>query len=142
MTSTRMCSLRMNRPSNSHVNENAVGNLILHLCGNARQWIISGLGGQPDTRERDQEFAAEGGLTREALIEKLRSTIAEATAVIESLTTEQLIRSYEIQNRTATGTDAVINVLEHFAQHTGQIIYATKNLTGEELGLTIPRKKP
>jgi hypothetical protein len=27
--------------------ENAIGNLVLHLCGNVRQWIVSGVGGAP-----------------------------------------------------------------------------------------------
>ena len=121
-------------------NENAIGNLILHLAGNARQWIVSGLGGVPDTRERDLEFALEGGVSREELTGKIRSTVAEATAVLEGLTLEQLTRMYRIQNRDASGVDAVVNVVEHFAQHTGQIIYATKFLTGEDLGLTIPKK--
>jgi uncharacterized damage-inducible protein DinB len=124
-----------------HENENAVGNLILHLEGNARQWIVSGLGGQPDIRQRDSEFQATGGMTGAELTEKIRAIIAEATAVIEGLTTEQLTRMYTIQNRSASGVDAVMNVVDHFAQHTGQIIYATKNLTGEDLGLTMPKKK-
>ena len=32
--------------------ENAVGNLVLHLCGNMRQWILHGVGGKPDVRTR------------------------------------------------------------------------------------------
>src|ERR1700740_39439 len=40
---------------------NSVGNLILHLSGNIRQWIISALGGEEDIRERDKEFSADGG---------------------------------------------------------------------------------
>ena len=38
-------------------NSNAIGNLVLHLCGNVRQWIVAGVGGAPDTRNRDAEFA-------------------------------------------------------------------------------------
>src|SRR5882724_3718779 len=64
-----------------HQNENAVGNLVLHLAGNVRQWIISGLGGQPDTRQRDQEFSAAGGITGEILINRIRQTVEEATSV-------------------------------------------------------------
>jgi uncharacterized damage-inducible protein DinB len=124
-----------------HENENAVGNLILHLDGNARQWIVSGLGGTPDIRHRDTEFEAAGGLTRDELTGRIRATIAEATDIIEALTTEQLTRSYTIQNRSATGVDAVLNVVDHFAQHTGQIIFATKNLTGQDLGLSMPKKR-
>src|SRR3989442_3802735 len=40
--------------------ENAVGNLMLHLSGNVRQWIVAGITGQPDTRVRDRELASRG----------------------------------------------------------------------------------
>ena len=37
---------------------NSIGNLVLHVCGNARQWIVAGVGGAADVRDRPQEFAA------------------------------------------------------------------------------------
>ena len=120
-------------------NENALGNLVLHLCGNVRQWIISGLGGAPDIRERDLEFSTEGGIPADALRARLQQVMAEVIAIVEGLSEEQLLRTYEVQNRTASGTEAVMKITEHFGQHTGQIIYATKNLTGQDLGLTMPR---
>jgi len=126
--------------SRGHENENAVGNLVLHLAGNVRQWIVSGLGEKPDVRQRDLEFDTVGGIGAAELTAKLRGTIEEAAGVISGLTIEQLTRGYEIQSRKATGLEAVYNVVEHFAQHAGQIIFATKNLTGEDLGLTMPRK--
>jgi hypothetical protein len=57
------------------------------------------------------------------------------------LQAEQLTRIHQIQGRTASGVEAVMSVVEHFGQHTGQIIYATKNLTGEDLGMVMPRKR-
>src|SRR6266446_3131288 len=69
-------------------NENAVGNLVLHLCGNARPWIVSGLGGVPDIRQRDREFATEGGIAGQAVNHLLQTTMAEAIAVIEGLSGE------------------------------------------------------
>src|SRR5450432_2015005 len=59
-------------------NENAVGNLVLHLCGNVRQWIVSGVGGQSDSRDRDAEFSAQGGVSASDLAERLRGTVEEA----------------------------------------------------------------
>ena len=122
-----------------HENENAVGNLVLHLAGNVRQWAISGLGGKPDTRVRDLEFSASGGMAPAELTTLIRATIDEATAVIAGLTAEQLTHVYEIQKRTVSGVDAVMNVVQHFAEHTGQIIFATKSMTGEDLALYAPR---
>jgi uncharacterized damage-inducible protein DinB len=123
-----------------HESENAVGNLLLHLEGNVRQWIISGLGGAPDTRVRDREFAARSGIAGNDLVARLKTTIDEATQVVSGLTGEQLTQVYEVQNRKVSGVEAVLGVIDHFAQHTGQIIFATKNLTGEDLGLSVPRK--
>src|SRR4026209_2602342 len=52
---------------------NSIGNLVLHLCGNARQWIISGVGGQPDARVRDTEFQQREVISRDRLLGLLRS---------------------------------------------------------------------
>ena len=115
-------------------NENAIGNLALHLAGNVRQWIISSLGNNPDNRDRDSEFDARGGYTRAELSTRLRKTVEQATQVISGLTTAQLTRMYEVQNYRTSGVEAVYHVVEHFSQHTGQIIFATKMLSGEDLG--------
>jgi len=115
-------------------NENAIGNLVLHLCGNVRQWIIAGVGGAPDVRQRDQEFAARGGLAVPELAGRLRTTVDEAAAVIERVTPERLAEALVIQAYHTTGLSAIYHVVEHFAGHTGQIIFATKMLTSEDLG--------
>jgi uncharacterized damage-inducible protein DinB len=115
-------------------NENAIGNLVLHLCGNVRQWIIAGVGGAPDVRQRDGEFAARGGVPVAELLEKLRSTVEEAVAVLERVTAERLAEPLLIQTYNATGLTAIYHVVEHFSGHTGQIVFATKMLTGEDLG--------
>jgi uncharacterized damage-inducible protein DinB len=117
-----------------HENENAVGNLVLHLAGNVQQWIISSLGGNPDHRDRNSEFDARGGFTAAELAGKLRETVGKACSIISELTTGQLTRMYEIQGYKVSGVEAVFHVVEHFSQHTGQIIFATKMLTSEDLG--------
>src|SRR5262245_55237559 len=66
-------------------NENAVGNLALHLCGNVRQWILAGVGGEPDIRDRDAEFAALGGVTGDDLRRRLRDTVKEASAAMRAV---------------------------------------------------------
>jgi len=115
-------------------NANAIGNLVLHLCGNVRQWIVSGVGGAPDLRQRDQEFAARGGIAVSELVERVRGTVDEAAAVLERVTAERLMEPLVIQGYHATGMAAIYHVVEHFSGHTGQIIFATKMLTGEDLG--------
>jgi uncharacterized damage-inducible protein DinB len=115
-------------------NENAIGNLALHLRGNVQQWIVTHLGGNSGQRDRDGEFDARGGFTPEQLIAGLQETVRRATDVLGRLTTDQLTFTYTIQNYTVSGVEAVFHVVEHFAMHTGQIIFATKMLTGTDLG--------
>lgn len=114
-------------------NENAAGNLVLHLSGNVRQWIVSSLGENSTPRDRDAEFSARGGTDAAQLKATLRSTVEEAIVVIQSLDTERLTRIYKIQNYSVSGLEAVYHVVEHFSQHTGQIIFITKIATGRDL---------
>ena len=114
-------------------NENAVGNLVLHLCGNVRQWITSGVGGKPDIRVRDREFSARGDVAPAELAERLKGTVEEAVDVIDRVTAERLAERVTIQKYDVTVLEAIAHVVEHFAQHTGQIIFATKLLTSQNL---------
>ena len=117
----------------SRDNENAVGNLMLHLAGNVRQWILHGVGGQPDHRQRDTEFAARE-LEIDELKRRLRLTVDEAAAVIRAVPPERLTQRTMIQKYDVTVIEAIVHVVEHFSGHTAQIIFVTKFLTGEDLG--------
>ena len=123
-------------------NENSVGNLVLHLCGNIRQWIGFGVAGKPDIRERDSEFAARGGVQPAELRKRLKTTIAETVDIIRSVPAARLIEKTTIQKYAVTVMEAILHVVEHFAQHTGQIIFATKLLTGQDLGYYKHLNKP
>ena len=123
-------------------NQNAVGNLVLHLNGNVRQWILSGIGGEPDARVRDEEFSARGGMEPEALGLLLRSAVDRALAVIRSLPPERLAERATIQGHDVTLLKAIFHVVEHFSGHTAQIIFVTKMLTGEDLGFYAYLSKP
>jgi uncharacterized damage-inducible protein DinB len=114
-------------------NENAVGNLVLHLCGNVRQWIIAGVGGQRDVRDRDSEFAARGAVPKADLAERLRGTVEEAAAVIVGVSPERLAEKLLVQKYDVTGLEAIYHVVEHFSHHVGQIIFATKLMRGTDL---------
>jgi uncharacterized damage-inducible protein DinB len=119
-----------------NASSNSAGNLVLHLCGNVRQWIISGLGGAPDRRERDKEFAERGPVARRKLLRRLRATVKEASRVIHRLTRRDLLRAHAIQGFRVTGLDAVFHVSEHFSHHSGQILYITKMKRGKDLNFT------
>jgi len=126
-----------------HSTSNSIGNLVLHLCGNVRQWIISGVGGAPDRRERDLEFAEHGPVPNRLLVARLRRTVREACRVLERLSPTELERTRVIQGFRVTGLEAVTHVAEHFAYHSGQIILITKMRLRRDLGFTrLPEEKP
>ena len=114
--------------------ENSVGNLVLHLCGNVRQWIVTGVGGAPDVRDRDAEFAARGGVPAAALSARLHAAIEETAAVIEAVTSARLAERIVVQKYDVSVLEAIYHVVEHFSGHAGQIFFATKMLTSEDLG--------
>src|ERR1041384_4895102 len=130
------------------VESNSIGNLLLHLAGNARQWIVSGVGGAADVRARDSEFAAtdKDGLTKAELLAHLRATLNEVDNVLARLDTATLLDARTIQNcGGVTILEAIFHVVEHFSMHTGQIILLTKLHTARDLALYnftggIPRK--
>ena len=115
------------------VQENAVGNLILHLCGNVRQWIGYGVGGKPDIRVRDAEFSAKGGLTRAELVGRMHETVDQAIEIISGLNAERLAERIVPQGKEVSVLEAVYQVVGHFQQHTGQIQFVTKRVTGTPL---------
>lgn len=126
-----------------HAAANSIGNLVLHLEGNVRQWIVSGLGGTPDHRAREREFAERGPIPRRALLARLRKTVRDAGRILARLTPRDLAQERIIQGFRVTGLKAILHVTEHFAHHTGQIIFATKLLSGKNLKLTrLPGEKP
>ena len=113
---------------------NSVGNLLLHLEGNVRQWIVAGLGGAPDTRTRRREFETRGPLPRQQLLDALRRTVEEADRVVAGLDPRELRRVRRIQAYEVDGVEILVHVVEHFSYHLGQIAYAVKAARNEDLG--------
>lgn len=113
---------------------NSIGNLVLHLCGNITQYIISSLGNNPDNRIRDLEFSATGGLTRDELKDKITDTVTKAVAVMMQTTGEELTKVRMVQGFQLSGIGIIMHVVEHYSYHTGQIAFWTKQLKQKDLG--------
>jgi len=112
----------------------SVGNLVLHLCGNITQYIISSLGKGPDNRNRDAEFSTENGYDVAQLATMISNTIDTATEIIQQTPETELLRVRMVQGFELSGTGICIHVAEHLSYHTGQIAVHTKLLTEEDLG--------
>jgi uncharacterized damage-inducible protein DinB len=113
---------------------NSLGNLILHLAGNARQWVVAGIGGAPDVRRREAEFSADGNLSGQELLAHLDQTLEDVDDVLSRLSPDELPGPRVIQGLEVSVLDALYHVVEHFSTHTGQIIYLSKLRTGDDLG--------
>lgn len=125
--------------------ENSIGNLLLHLEGNIRQWILHGVAGQPDVRRRDDEFTLTPTADSKTAFATFTATLDQAREVVAKLPHERLM---EIIDPQPTGTwrhtpilDAIYKVVSHLEYHTGQIVLLTKQLYGSDLDLSIPRKR-
>jgi uncharacterized damage-inducible protein DinB len=112
---------------------NSIGNLLLHLSGNVRQWIVSGIGGSRDDRVRQQEFDERSGITRAELLARLKQALLEVDAVLASLDASRVLEVRRIQGQDVIVLEAIFHVVEHFSMHTGQIILLTKMLKGAAL---------
>jgi hypothetical protein len=113
---------------------NSIGNLVLHLNGNVRQWLVDSFNQKKDERDRPAEFAVTGEMTGGMLPGRLGATIDEAEQVLHRLGDADLVAPYEIQGYSVHGLDAVYQVVEHFGLHYGQIAYITKMLRDQDLG--------
>ena len=113
---------------------NSVGNLVLHLCGNLKQWIVASLGGQKFHRNRDAEFATRARVSRLELISAMNTAVAEAESVLLNFPTDQLLVQYPVQVYQVSALRAVYHVVEHFSYHLGQILYIYKLQTATDPG--------
>ena len=119
--------------ANEHCN--SVGNLILHLTGNIRQWIVAGIGGEPFRRDRPAEFAARGPRPAGEIVGALESTVRRAGAIIAGLDAEALGVRRTIQGYDVSALVAVWHVVEHCSFHTGQIVHLTKVMKNVDLSV-------
>ena len=125
--------------------ENSVTNLLLHLAGNMRQWILHGVDGQPDVRERDAEFSLTTEMTGAMALVSFRAVLEESRAVIRGLSPERLLEVIDPQPggtwRHLPVLEAIFQVVGHVQLHAGQIIVLTKQMVAHDLDLSMPRKR-
>ncbi len=102
----------------------------MHLCGNVGQWLVAGLGGTADVRDRPAEFAERGPIPRAELLRMLDAAVNEAKEVLGKQTARQLVEARRIQGYDVTGLTAIFSSVPHFRGHTQEIIGMTRLLLG------------
>lgn len=121
---------------------NSIGNLILHVCGNLGQWIVSGVGGTADKRDRPKEFSERGPIAKDELLRRLDESVAEAKTVLANASTTALLKRLRIQSFDVTGIGAIFHSLSHFRGHTQEIVHMTRCQLGEDYEFAFVPKTP
>jgi uncharacterized damage-inducible protein DinB len=116
---------------NAH--SNSAGHLTLHLCGNARQWILSGLAKAPDRRDRDAEFTA-APIARQALLEQLDELAQALSGALDAVRPQDIFAQHEVQVFRESGLSILVHVVEHFSYHVGQVTYIVKAKKNMDMG--------
>lgn len=110
---------------------NSIGNLLLHLAGNLRQWSVVGLGGLPDDRQRPAEFTADAREPVGEVMARLRETVADAQQLFRRFDEPTWLEPRAIQGFQTTVLGAVAHTTSHFVGHTHQVILLTRLQLGD-----------
>ena len=110
---------------------NSVGNLVLHLAGNVRQLIVSGVGGAADVRDRQAEFDARTPTPAADLLAALRAAVDDARAALTAQTADSWLQVRTVQGNPATGLAAAVRSVAHFRGHTQEITHLARALVGD-----------
>ena len=114
---------------------NSVGNMLLHMCGNLGQWVVSGAGGAPDDRDRPREFSERGPIPKADLMEKVERMADHVDRVLVDLGEATLLDRLTVQKFDVSRLHAIYHSIEHFGYHLGQIAYVAKLRNGKDLGI-------
>ena len=110
-----------------HEPMNAVGNIVLHLCGNLRQWVVAALTGTPAERDREAEFAHRDPVPKVELLTRLRAVVAECDRLIASARSDAaLLQRRRVQGFDTTVLAAVFHAVSHFEGHAQEVVYVTR----------------
>jgi len=118
---------------------NSIGNLILHLTGNVKQLIVSGVGGAPDDRDRPAEFAARGPIAKAELLRQLTDAVTRAETAVVAASVEVLCSPIPVKKYDFTGLQAAIRSVAHFRGHTQEIIHITRMILGDRYQFAGPK---
>ncbi|MEM8734931.1 MAG: DUF1572 family protein [Planctomycetota bacterium] len=111
------------RPSESM---NSIANLLLHLSGNMRQWLICGLSEIPDQRMRQTEFDDRSLRSKAELRSALESALNESIEQISVQTSSTLMPVRLVQEFEIDGFTVIVDSVGHFCGHVQEIVHLTR----------------
>lgn len=114
---------------------NSAGNLILHINGNLRQWILHGVGGQEDIRDRPSEFDSWQTHTKKELVDLFDDLKTEIKQTLKKFYPEKILDERKIQGFDLPLLNAIYRTITHLEGHTRQIVYVTRMRKGDNYTL-------
>lgn len=117
-----------------NANTNSIGNLVLHLNGNVKQYIVATLGNQKDDRTRPEEFKISSRINSEEAFNQLSQTVNQANNIIKEISFDDLTRKNRVQGFEESTLSIIIHVIEHFSYHVGQVTFYTKFIKDIDTG--------
>lgn len=105
---------------------NSIANLLAHVAGNLQQWGVAGFGVEPDDRDRPAEFADWEPADLPTLNQQFIRTLSAVGRLIETVSSEELLRVRTVQGFSVTGLQALSHTVSHLVGHTHQIIQLTR----------------
>jgi uncharacterized damage-inducible protein DinB len=122
---------------------NSIGNLLLHLTGNIGQRVVSLVGGLPWERNRAQEFAERGPISKAELLSHFDETVQQADDVLAGLPAARLLetRRYEMLAGEVEKTllAIILHTLVHLGGHTQEIVALTRMQLRERYRFQLPQ---
>lgn len=114
---------------------NSIGNLILHINGNLTQWVLHGLGGQKDLRNRPSEFESRQTNTKQNFKKLLTDLKDQINKILTDFDSTKLLDEKKIQGFNVLLLNGIYSTMTHLEGHTGQIVYITQIIKGDEYKL-------
>jgi hypothetical protein len=111
---------------------NSIGIILQHVCGNLRQWVLAGVGGAPDTRNRPEEFEMKERTSKADVQQMVNKVFDDVLAALKNLAPESLIDQKRIQGFDASVLGAIYVAVTHLDIHGGQILYITRLRKGAD----------
>lgn len=107
---------------------NSIGNLLLHLTGSINHYLNRNFGGIDFTRDRAAEFAERQHIPKTELLARFDAMVAAAERTYDRLTVDGLGDVSPERTMHRIVIEDLINVMSHFSNHAGQIIWIAKML--------------
>ncbi len=110
---------------------NSAGIILQHLTGNLAQWILSGVGGAEDHRNRPLEFMDARHPSKEEIMNRFRILGRDVAATVSAVPPQSLLERRQIQGMEVTVLAALIAAVTHCEFHEGQLLFISKLLLNE-----------